>query len=1354
MTPVACIGASAGGLEALKILLANLPADTDLAFVFVQHLDPKHHSDLTEILSRVSPIPVQQARDGHAIEPNQLYVIPPDTQLEMESQLLKITPRAPASSGPHTPIDRFLRSLAQECGSRAIGIILSGAGTDGASGLEAVKTAGGVTFVQDPATAKFDSMPQAAIARGCVDFVLSPEAIASELTRLGRHPYIAENGSDDAGSLDRIASLKDQFDPILALLRDATGIDFALYRENTVQRRILRRLALHNLGSLEDYRKRLENDPRELSALHRDLLINVTNFFRDPESFEHLKQLVFPRLIEHRPEDAAIRIWVAGCATGEEAYSFAISLNDFFEERGHSYPVQIFGSDLSSTAIERARSGRFGEAIAADVGPERLSRYFSKVEGGYQISKTLRDMCIFSRHDLLHDPPFSKLDLISCQNVLIFFGSVRKNVIARFHYALNPGGFLVLGRSESESSNLFSLLEGTHNIYTKLETVGKRRMLYAAAVGPRRNPDAYGKIVGIPVDGLARGIELRKELEGALLSRYSGAGVVVDEALEVIETIGQTAPYLELPSGQLSYNLLKLIPETRLFLEVEKLAGEVMRSGQSARKDRIPYQSDGAAGQVNVEVVPLGGMPPRARLVLFEPATGISDTPREPASDPKDAEIATLKQDLADARERLLAMIEEHQSSEQETQDASEEAISVNEELRSLNEELETAKEELQSTNEELITVNQELLSNNAALTEARDFAMLIIETAAAPLLVLDQELRIKAANPAFYRAFQISPAEAERQYLYSISKGCWDIPRLRDMLQHVLPDKKAVKDFEIERDFPGVGPKVLRLSARQLNGLERILLGIEDVTESQERDLRLTAIVDSSDDAIYSKTLDGKIVTWNPGAERIYGYAAYEIIGQPISTLAPSAHRDETSAIMERIRRGEKIRHFETKRRRKNGEVIDVSLTISPIVSCGGVIAGASIVSRDITDIKRAQEASLAKQKLETVGTLAAGIAHDFNNLLGGVLAHAELAMSELASGSRPETELQSIRAAAIRGAEIVRLLMIYAGQEAEILELVDVSRIVEDMLELLKIAVSKRAAIESDLAKDLPAVRANPGKLQQVVMNLITNASEAIGDRDGVIRVTTRRAAADKGLPAGMQRMPEPSYVQLEVSDTGCGMSAETQARIFDPFFTTKPSGHGLGLAVVQGIVRGLGGTIRVVSAPGKGTKFQILLPCAEPIPPIGLNANPGESGQVPQSLQGTILVAEDEDLLRQGVSKILRKMGFSVIEASDGSAALDQLRSKEDEINLLFLDITLPGASSREVFEEAKRLRPDMAVVVTSAYSQEMAASTLNAKVEHFIRKPFRLSDVVDIRESGRREPTNLLAGIAQNPRALPA
>jgi PAS domain S-box-containing protein len=797
--------------------------------------------------------------------------------------------------------------------------------------------------------------------------------------------------------------------------------------------------------------------------------------------------------------------------------------------------------------------------------------------------------------------------------------------------------------------------------------------------------------------------------------------VVVDQTLEVLEILGETAPYLALAQGKVSFNLLKLIPETRLLLEVEKLVHDVQRSGEAARKDRVPYQ---AVGEVNVAVIPLGDARPRALVILFEPALGASAIERAPDSDPRDGENTTLKRELAEARPRILSIIEEHQSSEEEDQNTDEGVVSANEELQSLN--------------EELTTLNEKLRSNHAALIEARDFAMLIIETAAAPLLVLDTELRIKMANPSFYRVFQVSPGEVNGQILYSISNGCWDIPHLRAMLERVLPDKKSIQDLEIEQAFPGVGRRVLVVSARQLAGLQQILLGIDDVTEHKQR---AEATLHESEERFRNMADTAPVMIWVAGPDKACTFfnkpwltftgrtLEQELGGGWAEGVHPQDldHCLDTYASAFSARRGFQM---EYRFRRADGEYRWLLDNGVPRFEKDDIFVGYIGSCIDITDLKRTQQEHLAKQKLESVGTMAGGIAHDFNNLLGGVLAHSDLALAELRNGPGPVEELQKIRGAAIRGAEIVRQLMIYSGRETEVLELADVSEIVRDMLELLKVSVSKHAVLETTLGKNLPAVRANSGQLRQVVMNLITNASEAIGDRDGVIRVTTGLMSVRRDSPAvASDDLASGNYVQLEVSDTGCGMTREMQASIFNPFFTTKLAGHGLGLAVVQGIVRSLKGTIRLVSSPGKGTMFRILLPYVEETAQPSRSASLAEEETI--GCRGaTVLIVEDEDLIRQPVSKMLRKKGFSVIEAGNGNAAVDLIRTKGDHIDVLLLDITLPGASSREVFDKATSLRPGLPVIVTSANSEEMAAAALARSVNRFIRKPYSLDDLIGL------------------------
>ena len=734
IVPVAGIGASSEGLEACKLLLAHLPANPGLAFVLVHHA-----GNLAPILDGPAVIPVRHAAQGMAVEPGCLYVAPPGAALEIANHVLTLSP-APAPS-PHMPFDRLLLSLAQEYGSRAIGVLLSGAGSGWHGRIRSVEGGRRSHVHAGSATAVSASMPRTAIARECVDFVGAPEAIAARLAELGRHPYVVEDPCvlyNGAGA---------QFEIILALLRGATGIDFDLDRDAWVQRRILRRLALCNFESLAEYRARLENDPAELGALHRDLLLCTTGSFRDLQSFDPLKQLVFPRILQGRPPRAPVRVWVPGCATGEEAFSIAVTLSEYLDHAGVSLPIRIFASDTSPNFIERARWGRYPDKIATDVSPARLNRHFIRIDGGYQVDKDLLEMCVFTRHNLFADPPFSKLDLVSCRN-LPGPAASEQNLIPMFHYALKPNGFLIFGGSATAAlRELFSPVDPAHGIYVRREPARKPRALRPAAV---REP---------PPDNLAEApryagndTAFRQEVDRILLSRYSPAGVVVDQDLEVLEIRGDPGSFLSLPAGKLSFNLFKLIPEASLFLEVERLVHEARSTGRPARREGIPLDGGARTGEVAVEVVPLRK---NALLILFEavPAGGAEETaassPVEPAG-LNDRRIERLKLELADARKRLEAAVEEHRISREESLQSAEEALSTTEELHSLNQELETAKEELQSTNETLTAVNQELQSNIAALTAAPGFALSVIDTVAAPLLILDTDLRIKAANPSF----------------------------------------------------------------------------------------------------------------------------------------------------------------------------------------------------------------------------------------------------------------------------------------------------------------------------------------------------------------------------------------------------------------------------------------------------------------------------------------------------------------------------------------------------------------------------------------------------------------------------
>jgi two-component system CheB/CheR fusion protein len=1212
------IGASAGGLEPLRRLLAHIPLDTGFAFVLVQHLDPTHRSGLSEILGRATKMPVADVQDGALVEPNHVYVIPPNARLTVQKHALKLGPR---QHPPHLPIDHFLRSLARDCGSKAIGVILSGAGSDGSLGVQAIKEAGGITFAQEPGTAEFPSMPQAAEATGSIDFVLTPEQIALELGRIARNPNFGVEEPAEPQKPDEKAA---QFHAILKIILQATSIDFSLYRERTIQRRILRRLALRNIKGLEEYAKLLDSDPGERAALQRDLLIGVTSFFRDPEAFEGLKTFVFPALVNNRPAGTAIRIWVPGCATGEEAYSIAISLHEYLTETGKSFPVQIFASDISEAAIEKARAGKYPENIAADVTPERLNRYFTKSEEGYQIGRQMRDQCVFSRHNLLDDPPFSKLDLISCRNVLIYLGAVQKDIIPMFHYALRDDCFLLLGRSEGPHfEDLFSTVNRSLRIYSKKRTATRRYGFYPRSHISNLRTEGH-PASRTPITDFWSGVDMTRTVDRMLLSKYTPAGVLVDEDLRVLEIRGETAPFLKLPKGKTSLHLLKLLPHTGLFLAVEKLIHEAIKQGRPTRREHVQYEAEGRTGEVNIEVTPLRGKGGPAHLIIFEPVIGVGETAektglkrdaRTKEIDPKDDQIEKLKQELEEVRERLLSAVEDYQIWEEENQSTTEEALSANEELLSLNEELETAKEELQSTNEELVTVVRELEAHNVALTQAHGLATAIVEAVSMPLIVLDRTLRIRTVNTAFARAFRVSARDAENQEILSFCGGSWDIPGLRQRLDCVLSERQSFEGLEVEREFPQVGRRVMLLNARCLDSLDMALLAVDDITLRRE-------------------------------AEK-------------------SLHESE-----ERLRQA---------------------------------------------------------QKMEAIGRLAGGIAHDFNNLLTAILGYSHLAADSVGSNHPVFDYAHRIESACNRAAALTDQLLAFSRRKLLQPKVFDLNLVVADFERMLLRLVGERIRIDVNQAADVWRVRADPGEIGRVVMNLCLNARDAM-IAGGTLTISTANHVVDED-EARLRSIPSGRYVVLEVRDTGIGMDQEMQSHLFEPFFTTKDvsKGTGLGLATVLGIVEQSGGAISCNSELGKGTVFRVLLPAA--VAELEPEARPaGTLSEAPRGRSEVILLVEDDDSVRTLTRMVLEQTGYVVLDAKDGRAGLSVCETFKDDINLLVSDVVMPEMGGRELAERALALRPALKVLFVSGHTEDIILKEgLHRGKAVLLQKPFSPVDL---------------------------
>lgn len=847
--PIVGIGASAGGLDAFTKLFEQLPSDTGMAFVLIQHLAPTHESVLSELLSRVTPMPVSEVEDDMEVEPNHVYVIPPNMNMSISRGILKLITRE-KTRGLYLPIDYFFRSLAENIDGISIGVVLSGTGSDGSEGIKAIKAQGGITFAQDPESAEQGGMPRSAIATGAVDFIMMPQEIAQELARIAKLPYIRQPKATEIGK--QLPESEDKLlNRIFALLRETTGVDFTYYKHGTIKRRIARRMALLRIETLQDYVKHLQENPVEVQDLYQDILIKVTEFFRDPEAFEALKREVFPKATKGKSPETPIRVWVPGCSTGEEAYSLAISLFEFLGDTVNKPPIQVFATDINEADLDIARASIYPESIRQEVSLERLQRFFEKVEGGYRVINLIRDMCVFAKHDVTKDPPFSKLELISFRNVLIYMQPTLQNrLIPMFHYALNPGGFLILGLSETIAgfTDLFAVVDKKYKIYSRKPVVAKLPVGFA---GPAFRPEKVG---GVPSEVEHVEYDPLKEANQIILESYAPAGFLINSNMEILQFYGNTGPYLKPSIGKASLNLLKMIqkgltPVLRSAInEAKKTNAPVSRAGLS-----ITYNNQQKI--VDFDVVPMKD--PSGEfyfVVLFKDVCPIMRSLEEaPPStikagakrSPKDVEIAQLRRELVEAEDHLQSVIKEKDIAYEELQATSEELQSSNEELQSINEELETSKEELQSTNEELATVNQELENRNVELAQsltqaedARDYAEGIVATVREPLVVLNQNLRVNSANRSFFETFKVAPEETKGKLIYDLGNRQWDIPRLRELLEKVIPESSQFEGFEVEYVFPAIGYKTMLLNARKIHQEAReplILLAIEDITERKQ---------------------------------------------------------------------------------------------------------------------------------------------------------------------------------------------------------------------------------------------------------------------------------------------------------------------------------------------------------------------------------------------------------------------------------------------------------------------------------------------------------------------------------------
>ena len=872
-------------------------------------------------------MPVVVAENRLPIQPNHVYIIPPNTSMESIDGVLILSPRD-EKPALHMPIDEFFVSLAERQKQGAVGVLLSGLASDGTLGLKAIKVAGGITMAQDD-SARFRNMPNGAISEGVVDLVISPKVMADELNRLSQRADIFRQTAEadeeneaalataDSGEADD-APEADALRTVFQLLRRAVGVDFSQYKLTTIRRRIVRRMLLYRLDTVSDYARYLRDHPAEATVLYNDLLINVTTFFRDTEAMNFVGNVLLPQLLKDRSGREPLRIWIPACSTGQEAFSLAILLMEAIGNERLGFSVHIFATDLSEPAIAKARLGTYTKSEVADVSPSRLERFFTNVDDHYRINKNIRDLCVFAPHNLFKDPPFSRLDLISCRNLLIYLNTpLQQKAFATFHYALKPNGFLLLGKSETvgTSASLFSTVEKNVKLYARRNdrTTGmsttristdrptNEALVQLQQPEPTDHMDKRGplpKQTGQPND-------LDRLVDTILLTQFVPASVVVDGELEIMQFRGSVGLFLEPAPGKASLNLLKMA-RAPLAFELRNTVYKARKSGQRERKGGLKITVNGKTHQVVIETIPLmneGETP--LFLVLFTEETTTAAT-RTKSNAVDNARTRQLEAEMVSLRDDMHAIIEEHEASNEELQSANEEIVSSNEELQSINEELETSKEEIESTNEELLTINQELQLRNDQLTEAYLYAEAIFGTIREATLVLDNELHVKSANQAFYQIFRARQEDTEGKLIFSLGDGQWNSPQLRTLLEKVVAQDTELQSFEVTHDFPGIGEKVMRLNARKVMQQQRqeaVLLAIEDITEHrraqrllEERQAWFRDLMDNAPSLIWVLGPDATFNFLNRAWLEFTGCSTHEALGQPLSLLI---HPDDSEAYM-----------------------------------------------------------------------------------------------------------------------------------------------------------------------------------------------------------------------------------------------------------------------------------------------------------------------------------------------------------------------------------------------------------------------------------------------------------------------
>jgi two-component system CheB/CheR fusion protein len=1298
------IGASAGGLEALEALFGAMPEDSGMAFVVLQHLSPDFESRMVELLGRRTRIPIEQVTDGVAIEPNHIYLIPPRKDMILSGGHLLLTDKDPGR-GLTLPIDHFLRSLATDAGQHAVAVILSGTGSDGSRGIKEIHEAGGLVVSQDPRTARFDGMPRSAIDTGVVDLELAPAAIPEVLIR--HRSGSLGNPADYPQATDG-RDVSTPIGQVLELLRVQYGIDFAHYKQNTVLRRVERRLTMARLGDVESYAVRLAEDRAELNALYFDLLIGVTRFFRDPEAFAYLEAEVIPVIVESNQE---IRMWIAGCATGEEVYSFAILLHEAMSARGRRV-AKIFATDVHPESLEVASAGLYDGESLRDVSVERRERYFVPVGDRFRVAKDLREMVVFARHNVINDAPFTRLDLVSCRNLLIYLQPpAQKKALSLFHFGLKTSGFLLLGPSETpgELSDEFEPLEGRWKIYRKRRDIRLPNDIRMSSPAP--GVGRSGRVGGLsrrPADGLLL------SAYDQLMARHVPPAFLVDRQHELLHSFGGAESLLSMQGGRVSTNLLDLVPDGMR----AALAGALQQADKQQRPVRytgidVTLHGEPARFQVIVEPLP----DPRQDTTNFLIELERAADPVPPSIDEVTVEqasrdyVESLEGELNFTRENLQATIEELETSNEELQATNEEMVAANEELQSTN-------EELHSVNEELHTVNVEHQRKIDQLTEMTEDMDNLLQSTDIGVLFLDQELSVRKFTPRVAALFHLLPQDIGRRFDHFAQTIEYPdlLTDIRRVLLNSVPVEGEVRTAQGELLFVRIMPY---RSKSETRGVLLTFVDISSLRRAEAAARRLSAIVRSARDAIVAQDVQGRIVAWNTGALEMYGYAEKEALGLDSRLLIPEDRRQEELELLARLARGEDVGTLETQRLTRDVRRIDVELSACAVFDEFGKLSGMATIARDITARKRAEaQVQLAIAQREQFLAL---LSHELRNPLMGLSNAVRLldqpGISDENQGAAREVVRRQVQ-------QMARLLE----------DLLDSSRMRRDRIELKRHVFDLREAVAGvldaarpqaeeggvvllvDVADEPILVEADLGRLQQLQVNLLNNA------------INHSRPGAEVRYSLDSKS----GHAVISVSDEGDGISPDNLPHIFEPFFQgqrRRGTGMGLGLSLAQAIAQAHSGDIRVFSeGEGQGARFVVQLPLA-----TGQTSEleKERAARASDANHRLVLLVDDDEDSRELLGILLRNAGHEVIHAGTASQGLELLTSRRPRAAIV--DLGLPDMSGLEV---ARRARAELdgvplkLIALTGFGQQKDREAAADAGFDHHLVKPLDFETIESV------------------------